>query len=407
MPEHDPVSFGAGLASRLATRSRHVCVFLGAGAARACGLPDVSGLEQTVVKALEKEQREQFERQLGGRNLEQALSRLRRIQALLEEGSGEIDGLTAAQAGELDQAVCRQIVAALGLEQADLDPMRLFAAWARRTDYHLPLELFTVNYDLLIETALEEARVPYFDGFVGSLRARFQTQLVEEWPGDQIAHLPADFVRLWKLHGSVNWVWSEDGRTEIVRLGQPVQEGSVAAIYPSDTKYEESRRVPFVVLQDRFRRALHQPETLVLISGYSFSDNDLNELLFDAASRRQRSEFVAFCHSQIPDPVAKQALRTPNLQAVTGGEAIIGGVRAAWREPQEPPPGTWEDGAITLGDFHHLAGYLARSIVREGDAETAEQLEGILAQLLGEGGAVGGAAESSASNEQEPGREDG
>jgi hypothetical protein len=52
---------------------------------------------------------------------------------------------------------------------------------------------------------------------------------------------------------------------------------------PSDAKYEESRRVPFVVLHDRLRRALQQPETLVIIAGYLFSDDDLNELIFDAA----------------------------------------------------------------------------------------------------------------------------
>ena len=61
--------------------------------------------------------------------------------------------------------------------------MLALAAWAVRADYNLPLELFTVNYDLLIETALERRRVPYFDGFIGSLQARFHTELVETAPG--------------------------------------------------------------------------------------------------------------------------------------------------------------------------------------------------------------------------------
>ena len=82
------------------------------------------------------------------------------------------------------------------------------------------------------------------------------------------------FVRLWKLHGSVNWVRSDDD--QIVRIGQPAKD-LPAAIYPSDAKYEESRRVPFLVLQDRLRRALHQPETIVLVSGFSFADDHLNE----------------------------------------------------------------------------------------------------------------------------------
>jgi hypothetical protein len=87
---------------------------------------------------------------------------------------------------------------------------------------------------------------------------------------------------------------------------QPIAEGAADAIYRSDTKYEESRRVPFVVLQDRLRRALHQPETLVIVAGYSFNDAHLNELLFDGAARRERSEFIVFCYSAIPEVLAKR-----------------------------------------------------------------------------------------------------
>lgn len=365
MPEHDPLSFVTGLSAKLATRSRHVCAFFGAGVGRACGLPDVTQLEQRVVDDLRAEHQAAFTKQLEGRNLEEALSRLRRIAALIS-GDNRVDDLTATEAEGLDAAVCQAIVKALDIEGADLGPARHLAAWAGRSDYRLPVEIFTVNYDLLLETALEGLRVPYFDGFVGALEARFHTELVEGSPGSDREWVPAFFVRLWKLHGSVNWAW-QDGR-QIVRLGQPVPEGLAAAIYPSDTKYEESRRVPFVVLQDRLRRALHQPETLLLVAGYSFGDSDLNELLFDAAIRRERSEFVVFCHSKIPDSLADRAGATPNLQVIAGHEAILGGVRAEWKAPEEAPPDVWDDGQLALRDFRNLAAHLARSGTREVDA---------------------------------------
>lgn len=360
--EHDPLAFVASFSAKLATRSRHVCAFLGAGVSRACGLPDMAGLEKQVLDSLSPQQREAFERQLSDRNLEQALSRLRRIAALLEDGQ-ELDGLDAAGATSLDTAVCELIVRELDVSGADLSPMVGLAAWVARSDYRMPIELFTVNYDLLIEGSLESLRVPYFDGFVGNLRARFHTDLVEGFRGDGEDEVPRFFTRLWKLHGSVNWEW--DGDQEIVRLGQSVQDGLAAAIYPSDTKYEESRRVPFVVLQDRLRRALQQPETLVLIAGYSFGDDHLNEMLFDAAARRERSEFVAFCYSTIPEVLADRALRTPNLQVVASNEAILGGVRGTWKEPVESPPDLWVDGRFALGDFRHLGAYLARSSTHE------------------------------------------
>ncbi|SFE93008.1 SIR2 family protein [Blastococcus tunisiensis] len=376
MTGHAVMPFANGISAKLAARSRHVCAFLGAGASRACGLPDVAGLQTLVLKGLNPEQRTAFESQLAGRNLEAALSRLRRIAVLLDGGDDTVDGLGAAEARALDLAVCRLVVSALDIANADIDPTLRFAAWAARANYHLPVELFTVNYDLLLESALEALGVPYFDGFVGALRARFRVDLVESAPSDADEWLPAFLVRLWKLHGSVHWAWEGGERAEVVRVGAPVADAQPAAIYPSDAKYDESRRVPFVVLQDRLRRALNHPETLMIISGYSFGDAHLNEVLFDAARRRPRSELIALCFDAIPDELVDRALTTPNLQAVGAQEAVLGGVRADWEAPSEAPADLWRDGRLALGDFRHLASFLARSSPPEGE------LEARLADLL-------------------------
>lgn len=377
MSGHQVMSFANGLSAKLAARSRHVCVFLGAGASCACGLPDVSKLQTVVLEGL-GDQRAPFERQLSGRNLEQALSRLRRIAALLHEATGQVDGLTAQEATDLDRRVCQLIVGALGLDGANLAPMLRFAGWVARADYHSPIELFTVNYDLLLETALELLSVPYFDGFTGALRARFRTELVEANAGDTDDWLPSFLVRLWKLHGSVHWAWETGDKTEVVRLGAPVTESEPAAIYPSDAKYDQSRRVPFLVLQDRFRRALHQPETIVLISGYSFGDAHLNEMLFDATRRRPRSEIVTFCFSEIPDILAKHAFLTPNLQVIARHEAILGGIRAEWEPLKDGSPDLWGDDGMALGNFANLAAFLARSSPPQGELEA--QLTELLAK---------------------------
>lgn len=384
MAAHQVLPVLRGLSAKLATRSRHVCAFLGAGASRACGLPDMATLDGQILERLDEQAQSALKRvRGGGRNIEQVLSRLRRIATLLEEGSDQVDGLTAVQAHDLDRAICEQIVHALAVDETDPAPMLHFASWLARADYHLPVEVFTVNYDLGLETALESLGVPYFDGFVGSLKARFRIELVEANERERDNWLPSFLVRLWKLHGSVNWQWDSGARPEIMRLGSAVDSGSLAAIYPSDTKYDESRRVPFIVLQDRFRRALNQPETLVLINGYSFSDAHLNEMIFDAARRRPRSEFSVFCHREIPESLAEVALMTPNLQALGRKEAILGGTRAEWKAPedQDATDGIWEitgqdDAGFILGDFSSLAIYLAKSSppMREHEARLGELL---------------------------------
>ena len=233
---HRDRDFLLNLGAKLATRSRHVCVFLGAGAAKACGLPDMGALEKKVLSDLGEPYKALFSRQLDKRSLEQALSRIRRIAALLKdsgvstETEDSIGGLNAESAEVLDTQVRKAIVKELDISSADLKPMMDFAAWAARTDYHSPLEVFTVNYDLLLETAFEEWQVPYFDGFIGTLTARFRTELVEPLQGGP--SMPSFFVRLWKIHGSLNWEW--DAKHKILRRGNPVPDS--AAIYPSDTR---------------------------------------------------------------------------------------------------------------------------------------------------------------------------
>lgn len=363
MTTYDPQLYASALGAKLATRSRHVCALLGAGAARACGLPDVKGLELRVTATLEGKDRAAFERLLVNRNIEQVLSRLRRIAGLVTNND-TVNDLTATQASALDNAVCQAIVSALDIQTANLEPMQQFAAWVARGSYRHPIELFTVNYDLLIETALETRGVPYFDGFVGNLRAKFRTELVEALP-EAADGVPSQFARLWKLHGSVNW---ERSGKDIVRIGQPVPKGLPAAIYPSDEKYRESRRVPFLVLQDRLRRALHQPETLALISGFRFGDDHLNEMLFDAAMRRERSEFVVFSFDDITPAIAARATSTPNIQVIGKKEAILGGVRGDWKAPESDIANLWVSGELALTDFAHLAAYLARCSAKDGEA---------------------------------------
>ena len=118
-----------------------------------------------------------------------------------------------------------------------------------------------------------------------------------------------------------------------------------------------------MVLQDRLRRALAQPETLTLVSGYSFGDAHLNEVLFDAAARRPRSEIIVFCYSQIPQVLQDRAQLTPNLQAVADGEAILGGRLGHWEAQTEDLVSVdfWNNGKFTLGDFRCLTAYLAHS----------------------------------------------
>jgi hypothetical protein len=211
------------------------------------------------------------------------------------------------------------------------------------------------------------------------MRARFRTDLVEGTPGEPEQWLPSFMARVWKMHGSLNWMWEGDERRQIVRLGRVVDAESPAAIYPSDVKYDESRRVPFLVLQDQFRRSIQVTESLVLVIGYSFGDFHLNEIIFDAARRRPRSEFIAFCFDDPSDDLAKVAVEVPNLQVISPTEAIIGGRRAEWTKPDSDIPNIWVGSKCVLSDFNYLAQFLSHSGPARDDLET--RLSAILAEV--------------------------
>ena len=68
-----------------------------------------------------------------------------------------------------------------------------------------------------------------------------------------------------------------------------------------------------------------------------------------------------FSYSDIPKTLAQRAEMTPNIQVVAAHEAIIGGVRGNWNEPDDAPPNIWRDDSFALPDFKYLARHLALS----------------------------------------------
>lgn len=96
----------------------------------------------------------------------------------------------------------------------EIAPHIIFSNWLFRNQAsrYSPIEIFTTNYDLLIELALEYKRIPYFDGFVGSINPFLIPECIEAGniKNDQSSYKPYSWIRLWKLHGSINWFLTKD-----------------------------------------------------------------------------------------------------------------------------------------------------------------------------------------------------
>ncbi len=145
-------------------------------------------------------------------------------------------------------------------------------------DRKVAVEIFTTNYDLLVEQSLEDLGVPYFDGFVGSRKSFFDLRAVED------GQIPRHWSRLWKIHGSINWVQETvDKRTKVHR-GSEVKKEASHLIYPSHLKYEESRKMPYLALMDQLSRFIRKKSSFLILSGYSFNDDHVNDTIVNALS---------------------------------------------------------------------------------------------------------------------------
>lgn len=352
---HNPEQVAKDFAEKLASKNRHVMFLLGAGASCAAGLLALNELKTAVENGFSDTEKKEYQRLGATRNIEEILSRLRLITEVLSGSGGSLDGFTTDTAQELDKKICAAISNVIQHARVKIEAHLRFAQWCARSQHTKPLEVFTTNYDNLIEQGFEQIGVPYFDGFAGTYQGLFRPDLVDSTDGRDNITPPPGWVRVWKLHGSISWSRvARSGQFVIVRSAAPCES---LAIYPSLQKYEESRRLPFVVLSDRLRRALAIPETTCVVSGYSFGDQHINDLIYDAAQFYPSSEIVVLCYSEVPTHLADRARNLRNLTVCAPSTAIIGAVESAW-QTHANETAFWKAGAFTLGDFASLTEFL-------------------------------------------------
>ncbi len=308
-------------------------------------IPDIAGLTSHVEKSLNGREALTVRAALdilahsgsGSPNVENILDYLRTLAEL--PGDVPIHDIEPAAVEAADRAVCGCIRSVLDVRLPDdRTPFHALAVWTRAVRRHAPIELFTTNYDLLIEEALEASGVPYFDGFVGSYRPTFDIEAVEEDP------LPKRWARLWKLHGSINWQLTRSN--QVVRAASPVDDGGTM-IYPSHLKYMQSRRLPYLAMLDRLRSFLRQPGAILISIGFGYRDEHINEVIQQALRSNPTAAVLALMYSKASEyPEAIQlAGQTQNLSLVARDEAIIGTHRATWS------PIDGNKATSDLGDF--------------------------------------------------------
>jgi len=396
MGTHNPQKTIIALRDHLATHDAPIAFLFGAGTSSCVNTVDLPDYEPLIPAMEELSRRcgevvaglgEEFKAAWEGLkaecvkagqvfNVETALTRVCGKTASMGEGDTSL-GLSRDQLVGLDEAIRKKIGQEAVLVEEDIPrglPHDAFAHWAKQAARTIPVEIFTTNYDILFERSLELARVPVFDGFTGSYRPFFNPECV-----DNDERLPgSETVRLWKMHGSVNWdeVVLPTGK-RVVR-GESTDTGKM--ILPTNRKYDESRRQPYVALMGRLERVLSRRGAILVIAGFSFGDQHINATIFEALDNHPSSHVIALCYGVISedDAVVKAAVQRKNLMVLGSNAGVMGGILGDWRLPQpvdgktstfmdtlfdsDAAPGP-DDVALTgkmrVGDFNRFAQFLA------------------------------------------------
>ena len=346
---HDPVREAEELREQLGSDRRRLVVFFGAGTSQAVGIDGAAQLTNHVRDALPAPQQAHYDRFLksANANLEHVLNRVRLCRELIGDSkTDEADGLKGTEAEELDRAICSAIY-----NRVKIDPPRgfrlhaEFAAWLSSIQRSTPAEIFTTNYDLLIERGLEIAQVPYFDGFIGTVKPYF-SDAASDLSNEAHSGIPKSWVRFWKLHGSIGWRSGTEAVTDTKRVVRLPLIAPAATddlmIYPSREKYSDSRRLPFIALHDRLRRLTGSGECLLLVVGYSFADEHINDIIFANLRANNRFAATVLLFDSLTKKETQDNLVTPaggirNLTVYSPDTALIGGVSAGWSKPPKPP----------------------------------------------------------------------
>jgi len=173
-------------------------------------------------------------------------------------------------------------------------------SFASRTGNRERLNIFTTNYDRLIEVGAELAGIHLMDRFVGTMipifrSSRLNLDIHYNPPGIRGEPRYLEGVaRLTKLHGSVDWVQNED---EIRRIGLPFGADNIVPylnapglkgadalklmIYPNSAKDRETAEYPYVELFRDFAAAICRPNSTLVTYGYGFGDEHINRVIHD------------------------------------------------------------------------------------------------------------------------------
>lgn len=152
------------------------------------------------------------------------------------------------------------------------------------------INIFTTNYDLFSERALDQLGIIFSNGFSGTIERYFNPAVFNYAFAEQMElsnnkwNVIDNFIYLYKLHGSVNWIEDETSKQlfKIQEIQEPKSVKTSVMIYPTPVKQNASFGSPYSDLFREFQKKLMKNNNVLITIGYSFSDEHINNLIYQA-----------------------------------------------------------------------------------------------------------------------------
>ena len=151
--------------------------------------------------------------------------------------------------------------------------------------------IFTLNYDTLVEQAADAQGVVLVDGFIGLINRTFRPEAF-----DQDIYFPAEtteghvhrldrVLHIYKLHGSINWIAEEPSWENPYGIRAQVEKdlkNGQTLIYPTPAKWGELLGMPYAELLRRFAVTVVRPQSVLFVLGYGFGDEHIRAIVRQA-----------------------------------------------------------------------------------------------------------------------------
>lgn len=157
--------------------------------------------------------------------------------------------------------------------------------------------LFTTNYDMAFDYALDNLGVHYINGFMGVHNRCFRPEVYDYdiyYPGQSVSgkvHRAEKVLRYYKMHGSLSWVSSKPTPSNVYGINEVTMNGRFEPsidkqiiIYPCVSKKTFTLDLPYSELFRQFSQAIIQPQSVLFCLGYSFYDEHINDIIYQALS---------------------------------------------------------------------------------------------------------------------------